>query len=78
MWVEIARRNSLHDTVMAVYRRNEWSTNPPLRHYGRTLGGPSRLLHDTRSVERDCSTEFLQLHGNGRVTAERMVRQPTA
>ncbi|GFR22123.1 hypothetical protein TNCT_541 [Trichonephila clavata] len=57
LWVEIALRNSLLGSVTAVYRRNEWSTNPPLRLDGRTLGGPSHLLHDARSVGRERSTE---------------------
>ncbi|GFR22068.1 hypothetical protein TNCT_568681 [Trichonephila clavata] len=56
-WVESTLRNTLHGTATAVYRRNEWSTNPPLRLDGRTLGGQSRLLHDARSVGREHSTE---------------------
>ncbi|GFR22074.1 hypothetical protein TNCT_568711 [Trichonephila clavata] len=46
-----------HGTATAVCQWNERSANTPLRLDGRTLGGPSRLLHDARSVGRERSTE---------------------
>ncbi|GFR15361.1 hypothetical protein TNCT_693051 [Trichonephila clavata] len=64
-WVDSALRNTSTARQWPVCRRNERSANPPLRLDGRTLGGPSRLLHDARSVGRDCSTEFLARHDNG-------------
>ncbi|GFQ88060.1 hypothetical protein TNCT_150261, partial [Trichonephila clavata] len=75
-WVESALPNpSTHGNGRV--SRNERSANPPLRLDGRTLGGPSRLLHDARSVGRERSTE--SFHARQRpCVAERTVRQPTA
>ncbi|GFR22127.1 hypothetical protein TNCT_551 [Trichonephila clavata] len=71
-WVESALRNSLQGRATAVYRQNEWSTNPPLRHDGRILGVPSRLLHDARSVGRERSNE--SFHGTATAVCRRNER----
>ncbi|GFR22131.1 hypothetical protein TNCT_571 [Trichonephila clavata] len=67
-----------HGTATAVCQWNERSANTPLRLDARTLGGQSRLLHDSKWEGRECSTEYLARHGHGRVSAKRMVHKPTA
>ncbi|GFR13468.1 hypothetical protein TNCT_265321 [Trichonephila clavata] len=65
---------SFHGSATAVCRGTNVA-NPPLRLDGRTLGGPSRLLHDARSVGRERSTE--SFHDTATAVCRRNERPPT-